>query len=295
MRTDFSGVGVALVTPFNSDGTVDYTTLEQLIDFQIKNSTDYLVVLGTTGEAATLSLNERKQIVSFIKEKNNHRLPILLGLGGYNTDEITNTIAQFDLNGIDAILSVVPYYSKPTQEGIFRHFQAVADASSVPVVLYNVPGRTGRNMTAETTLRIAHSSDKFVAIKEASGIMTQISRILKDKPSDFQVISGDDALAVPVISIGGAGVISVVCNAFPKQYSEMVHAAMNGNYALASSWHLKFIDFIQSLFHENNPGGIKAAMQVLGLLKNELRLPLCPVSQELYNSIADQVKMLGRK
>ncbi|MDP4184063.1 MAG: 4-hydroxy-tetrahydrodipicolinate synthase [Bacteroidota bacterium] len=292
MRTDFSGAGVALVTPFNTDGTVDYTALEQLINYQIENGTDYLVILGTTAETATLSPLERKQVIDFIKEKNRKRLPLVLGIGGYNTAEVIETVAQTDLEGISAILSVVPYYSKPTQEGIYLHFMAIAQASPVPIMLYNVPGRTGTNMTAETTLRLAHASDKFVAIKEASGVMIQISKIIKDKPADFQVISGDDALAVPAIAIGGAGVISVVCNALPRQLSTMVHAAQKGDYALASSLHLKLIDFTQNMFLENNPGGVKAALHALGLIKNELRLPLCPVSQELYNEIARETNLL---
>ncbi|MDP4206082.1 MAG: 4-hydroxy-tetrahydrodipicolinate synthase [Bacteroidota bacterium] len=292
MRTDFSGAGVALVTPFNTDGTVDYTALEQLINYQIENGTDYLVILGTTAETATLSPLERKQVIDFIKEKNRKRLPLVLGIGGYNTAEVIETVAQTDLEGISAILSVVPYYSKPTQEGIYLHFMAIAQASPVPIMLYNVPGRTGTNMTAETTLRLAHASNKFIGIKEASGVMIQMSKIIKDKPADFQVISGDDALAVPAIAIGGAGVISVVCNALPRQLSTMVHAAQKGDYALASSLHLKLIDFTQNMFLENNPGGVKAALHALGLIKNELRLPLCPVSQELYNEIARETNLL---
>lgn len=292
MQANFRGSGVALITPFQADGNIDFQALEQLVEFHATNKTDYLVVLGTTAETATLTAEERKQVVDFIKDKNAGRMPLVIGVGGNCTQAVIDQIKATNFDGIAGILSVAPYYNKPGQDGIVAHFMAIAEVCPVPVILYNVPGRTGVNMTAETTVKLAKASEKFVAIKEASGDMNQVSHIIKNKPKAFQVISGDDGLAVPMISVGAEGVISVVANALPLELSNMVHAALENNYVAAAQMHSSLIEFVDAIFAEGNPAGVKAAMEQLSLIENNLRLPLCKVSDSLYRQIGDLLKTI---
>ena len=282
----FRGLGVAMVTPFDQDKEIDYDATERLIEHLIVGGTDFLVVLGTTGESATLTDKEKRSLIKFVIKKNDGRLPIMLGIGGNDTDHIIELIDDYDFDGIDAILSVTPYYNKPTQKGIELHFKAIAHQSSLPIVLYNVPGRTGVNMTAETTLKLAHEVPNIIGIKEASGNLNQMSYILRDRPENFLVLSGDDGLALPQMSMGADGVISVVGNALPKRFSEMIKLAQQHNFAEASKIHLELIEIIDSLFVEGNPGGIKAALSVLGLIENNLRLPLAPISESAHYKLS---------
>ena len=284
MNKNFRGTGVALVTPFLPDGSIDFNGLGNLVNHLIAGGIDYLVVLGTTGETSTLTKDEKIAVVNHVLETNAKRIPVVLGLGGNNTLEITENIEYFDFKKIDAILSVSPYYNKPTQEGIFRHYKMIAEASPVPVILYNVPGRTSSNVTAETTLRLAEVPN-IIGIKEASGNLEQIMHIIKDKPRDFLVISGDDALTLPIIASGGDGVISVVANAFPGIFSEMVKLALKGDLEAARKNHYKLFDIIRFLFSEGNPGGIKAALKILNITQDHMRLPLYRVSETTYQSI----------
>ncbi len=285
MTHPFKGAGVALITPFNEDKSVDYAALERMIEDQINGGIDYLVVLGTTGETPTLSEDEKKEIVRFVIEKNAGRLKIMLGMGGNNTIGLVKTIQNTNFEGIDAILSVTPYYNKPTQEGLFQHFKAVVEASPIPVVLYNVPGRTGVNMEADTTLRIAHLSEKVIGIKEACGDLGQFAKIANDAPDYFKVISGDDGLTLPSIASGSIGVISVIANAMPEKLSQLTHASLDGNMALASKLHLQMTEMLKLIFREGNPAGVKALMELMGKAKNQLRLPLVPVSSATYGAI----------
>ena len=283
----FSGTGVAIITPFNSDLSIDYKSLEKQIEHLISNNINYLVVLGTTGESVTQSESEKDELVKFIKEKVNNRVPIVLGMGSNNTQALVEKIKKTDFTGIDAILSVAPYYNKPTQEGLYQHFKAVSEASPVSVILYNVPGRTSSNINAETTLRLAHDFKNVVAVKEASGNFSQVMYIVKDKPDDFAVISGEDALTLPLISAGVSGVISVVANALPKEFSEMVQLALNDNFTEAQKIHYKLLEFIDTLFVEGNPAGIKEALSIKGITENHLRLPLVPVSKETHQKLKE--------
>jgi 4-hydroxy-tetrahydrodipicolinate synthase len=278
MTHPFTGAGVALITPFNEDKSVDYSALERLVEDQISGGTDYLVVLGTTGETPALSENEKKEIVRFVIEKNAGRLKIVVGMGGNNTSALVQSIKNTDFNGIDAILSVTPYYSKPTQEGLFQHFKMVVESSPVPVILYNVPGRTGVNMDADTTLRIAQLSEKVAGIKEASGDLGQFAKIISSAPEYFKVISGDDSLTLPSIAIGSIGIISVIANALPKELSELTHTALQGKMELAGQLHIQMAEMLKLIFKEGSPGGVKALMEMMGKAKNQLRLPLVPVS-----------------
>ena len=283
----FSGTGVAIITPFNSDLSIDYKSLEKQIEHLISNNINYLVVLGTTGESVTQSESEKDELVRFIKEKVNKRVPIVLGMGSNNTQALVEKIKKTDFSGIDAILSVAPYYNKPTQEGLYQHFKAISEASPLPIILYNVPGRTSSNLSAKTTLRLAHDFKNIVAVKEASGDFSQVMYILKDKPEDFAVISGEDALTLPLISAGVSGVISVVANALPKEFSEMVQLALNDNFTEAKKIHYKLLEFIDTLFVEGNPAGVKEALSIKGITKNHLRLPLVPVSKETHQKLKD--------
>ena len=291
-QSKFTGTGVAIVTPFKSDLKIDYTALETHIEHLLTNGVNYLVVLGTTGESGTQIDYEKDELIRFVKEKVDSRVPLVLGVGGNNTQAILNKIAKTDFNQIDAILSVAPYYNKPTQEGLYQHFKAIAEASPVPVILYNVPGRTGSNINAETTLRLAHDFNNIIAIKEASGNFSQAMYILKDKPKDFMVISGEDALTLPLLSVGFSGVISVVANAMPKEFSDMVQLALNNNYQEAEKIHYKLLEFIDTLFVEGNPAGIKAALNILGIIENNLRLPLVPVSDNTYKKLEELIKKI---
>ena len=292
MTHPFSGAGVALITPFNKDKSIDYNALEKLIEDQINGGTDYLVSLGTTGETPALSEEEKKEIIRFTIAKNAGRLKLVIGIGGNNTLGLVKSIETTNFEGIDAILSVAPYYNKPTQEGIFQHFKAVVNASPIPVILYNIPGRTGINMDAETTLRIANLSEKVIGIKEASGDLTQFAKIIKEAPEYFKVISGDDGFTLPSISIGSIGVISVLANALPEQVRQLTHAALDGNMKTATQLHLQLNEILKLLFKEGNPAGIKALMEIQGKLENQLRLPLVPVSNSTYQQLENELKKI---
>lgn len=292
MKPDFTGLGVAMVTPFTNNGGVDYPALQRLTNHLVENGTSYLVVHGTTGESVVLDESEKSATLEFILENNNNKLPVVLGVGGNDTADIVRTLDTTDLSGVNAILSVAPYYNKPTQEGLYQHFMKVADASPVPVILYNVPGRTGRNMREETTLRLANHKN-IIAIKEASGSFNQIMSIIQHAPADFKLICGDDAIALPAISMGAIGVISVVGNAYPKQFSQMVAFGLKGDLKAANKIHYSLLDLIQHLFIESNPSGIKEVLRLLKISGNYTRLPLVPVSEDLAGKIkvlVDQIK-----
>jgi len=291
-HVDLTGMGVVLITPFQTNGEVDYPALARLVDFQLQNDTDYLLVLGTNAETSTLTISEQKEITRFVVEKVKGRIPIVLGMSGNNTKAVVERLKTEDMDGVDAILSVVPYYNKPSQEGIYQHYKAIAQATSLPIVLYNVPGRTVTNMTAETTLRLARDFDNVIAVKEASGNMAQIGTIIKHKPEDFQVISGDDGMTLPLIALGLVGVISVIGNAFPKEFSRMVHLALSGDYANALSIHLNFLELFDLLFTDGSPAGIKSVLSMMGYVENELRLPLVPVQPATYEKIRNVLQEL---
>jgi 4-hydroxy-tetrahydrodipicolinate synthase len=292
MRKSFRGAGVALITPFKSDLSIDFNGLDKIVDYQLENDIDFLVVLGTTAETSTLSNEEKQQIVDYVCNKLAGKIPVVVGIGGNNTQSVAENCKKMDLSKADGILSVVPYYSKPTQEGIFQHFMAISDASPLPVILYNVPGRTGVSMSAETTVRLARASEKFAGTKEASGNLSEISKIIRDKPENFIVLSGDDSLALPIISIGGEGVISVAANVVPKALAELIHSALKNDFRSAASLHLKLQTIFDALFLDGNPGGPKAALNSMGIIQNKLRLPLVPVSPKTYNILANEVKNL---
>lgn len=270
------GMGIALITPFKADKSIDFKALASLIDYQITNGADYLVVLGTTAETPTLTADERREVREFVASRVNGRVPLVLGLGGNSTTAVVDEISKTDLSAYCAILSVTPYYNKPSQEGLFQHYKLVSEASPRPVILYNVPGRTGVNMTAETTLRIASSCDNVIAIKEASGNMSQMDEIIKRKPADFMVISGDDGITFPLITLGAVGVISVIGNAFPNEFSRMVRLALDGRYEHALQIHHRFTELFNLLFVDGNPAGVKCVLNAMGFIENELRLPLVP-------------------
>ncbi len=291
MDERFRGLGVALVTPFRDNGQIDYAALERLIEHQITGGVDYVVSMGTTGESVTLTKAEKKELLAQTIGFVRNRVGVVLGVGGNNTAEVIEALQSFEMDGVDAILSVSPYYNKPTQEGIYQHYKAIAQVSLRPIILYNVPGRTGSNMTADTTLRLARDFANIIAIKEASANLDQMGRILKHKPADFMLISGDDALTLPIIAMGGVGVISVVGNALPQECSLLVKAALDGDLATARKEHLRLIEVIDLLFAEGNPGGIKEVLKVLGICGDTMRLPLVNISDatatKLYKALAD--------
>lgn len=291
-ETDLTGLGVALITPFKSDGSIDFGALEKLIEYQIENGSRYIVCLGTTAETPTLSDSEREAIVRFMVEKVRKRVPIVMGVGGNNTVALRETLTSFDFSGISAILSVTPYYNKPSQEGLFRHYSVLSEASPLPLILYNVPGRTGVNLSAETTLRVARACQNVIGIKEASGDIAQVKKIIDGKTDDFLVISGDDAMTLPIIQNGGNGVISVLANAFPKLFSELVVAALNGDEQFIQSHEKAFENTFKLLFKDGNPAGVKCYLSLMGLIENELRLPLVPVCDETRNNILSDLKTL---
>lgn len=282
---NLKGMGVALVTPFKADKSIDFDALGRIIEYQIQNGVDYLVVLGTTSENPTLSADEREAIKDFVADRVADRVPMVLGVGGNNTAAVVSEARTVDTRRFRAILSVVPYYNKPSQEGIYQHYKAIAEASPLPVILYNVPGRTGVNMTAETTLRLAAEFPHIIAIKEASGNMVQVDEIIKHKPDDFMVISGDDAVTFPLITLGAVGVISVIGNAFPREFSRMVRLALAGDYAAARTIHHRFNDLFGLLFVDGNPAGVKCVLNAMGYCENELRLPLVPTRITTYEKI----------
>lgn len=281
----FNGTGVALITPFRKDKSIDFAALGKLVEHVISNKCDYLVMMGTTSENPTLQKDEKSAVINHIIETAGNRVPIVVGIGGNNTQAIVDTINETDFSNIDGILSVAPYYNKPLQEGIYQHFREIARVAPVPVILYNVPGRTSSNILAETTLRLANEFSNIVAVKEASGNMSQIMQIVKNKPTHFSVLSGDDAITLPLISIGVSGVISVVANAYPFEFSEMVRLARANKFDEAYVYHYKLLDFIENLFVEGNPGGIKAALKELKICDNFLRLPLIPVSEKTQKKL----------
>jgi len=292
INSKLKGMGVALITPFKDDESIDFDALSRIVEFQIKNGTDYLVVCGTTAETPTLTEQEKEDIKNFVVSINRGRLPIVLGVGGNNTRAVVEKMQQIDLTGIDAILSVTPYYNKPSQEGLYQHYAAIAKASRLPIVLYNVPGRTGVNMSAQTTLRLANEFNNICAIKEASGNFNQIDDIIKNKPTDFLVISGDDGITFPLITLGAVGVISVIGNAFPKEFSRMVRLALQGDYKSARSIHHRFTELIELLFVEGNPAGVKSMLAVMGFIQNKLRLPLVPNTINTYEKIRQVLNQL---
>lgn len=288
----FKGLGIALVTPFTSDGQIDYESLKRLIDYQINNGADFLCIMATTGEIPTLTTEEKQRIKELVLNIVQGRLPILMGCGGNNTSAVVEELQKNDFDGIDGILSICPFYNKPTQEGLFKHFEAISKATTLPIVLYNVPGRTGVNMEAETTIKLAHECQNIVAIKEASGNLKQVEEIIKNKPSNFDVISGDDALTYQIIERGATGVISVIGNAFPKEFSNMVHLELKGDYENALKIHRNLTDIFDLLFIDGNPAGIKATLSEMGMIENVLRLPLVPARQGTIQSISKLVKEL---
>lgn len=288
----FYGTGVALVTPFNADGSVDYDGLEKLINYQIEGKVDYLVSLGTTGESATLNKDEKKKIWAYTAEINNGRVPLIAGIGGNDTAELIDSIKSFDNTGYDAILSASPYYNKPTQEGIYQHYKAISQSTDMDILLYNVPGRTGSNVSPETTCRLASDFDNIIGTKEASGSFDQFNQIMRDKPADFLLISGDDPVALPMIALGAAGIISVVGNALPFQYSEMIRLCLKGDFKAAQPLHLALIEFTRLIFTEGNPAGVKAALKHFGVCGDQVRLPLVPASAGLTQQIVAEIQKI---
>ena len=292
VRNIFKGLGIALVTPFKEDGSVDYKSLVRLVEYQLDNGADFLCILATTGETPVLTADEKQKIKEMIVSLVGGRVPILIGCGGNNTAAIVEELQTRDFKGIDGILSVCPYYNKPSQEGLYQHFKTIAAATKLPVVLYNVPGRTGVNMTAATTVRLANDCENIVAIKEASGNLEQVDEIIKNKPNDFDVISGDDALTFPMVSCGAVGVISVIGNALPKEFSKMIRLQMRGEYDPARKIHHRFTDLFSLLFVDGNPAGVKAMLSEMGFIENVLRLPLVPMRIKNMQRMSDILKEL---
>lgn len=289
----FQGTGVAIITPFKDDLTVDYNALSNLVNYNIDNGTDYIVISGTTGESVTITKEEKQQIVSCVIETNKGRVPLVLGIGGNNTAEVVNEIESTDLSQIDAILSVSPYYSKPTQEGIYQHFKTISKACPVDVIMYNVPGRTSSNMLPETLVRLAKDFNNIIAVKEAAGNMHQYLNLIKDVPDDFLIISGDDDLALSVVLAGGSGVISVIGQALPKQFSKMIRLGLEGKNKDAYALHFQLMDIINLIFSENNPAGIKAVLEELNLAKSHVRLPLVKASTSLKQDVKEALKVFS--
>jgi len=291
MNNKFLGTGVALVTPFKADLSIDHEALAHIVEFNIDGGTEYLVICGTTGESVTLTKQEKKDVVATISKANNGRVPLVLGIGGNNTIQVVEEIIATDLSKIDAILSVAPYYSKPTQEGIYQHFKAISEASPIDVILYNVPGRTSKNIEVETTLSLANDFKNVIGVKEAGNNMSQYLELIKNKPEDFLIISGDDDLALGVTLAGGSGVISVIGQAFPKEFSNMIRLGLKGDAKESYKLHYKLMDIISFIFEENNPAGIKAVFEALNLCQDTVRLPLVPASNILKEKIANFVKV----
>jgi len=292
MQNIFRGLGIALITPFKKDGSVDYKALKSVVDYQIGNGADFIVILATTGETPCLEKEEKDEITKTVIDVVKGRVPILKYCGGNNTAAVVREIKESDWSGVDGILSICPYYNKPSQEGLYEHFKAIANVSKLPIVLYNVPGRTGVNMTAETTIRIANSFSNVVAIKEASGSLEQVDEIIKYKPDNFEVLSGDDALTFPMIVSGAVGVISVIGNALPKEFSRMIRLELNGEFEAARAIHHKFTELYKLLFVDGNPAGCKALLNDMGMIENILRLPLVPTRIETKQKMNDILKGL---
>lgn len=292
VRNIFKGLGIALITPFCKDGSVDYKSLVRLMEYQLDNGADFLCILATTGETPCLTKDEKQKIKDLVVSTVKGRVPILMGCGGNNTAAIVEELQTGDFRGIDGVLSVCPYYNKPSQEGLYQHFKKIAAATSLPVVLYNVPGRTGVNLKAETTVRLARDCENIVAIKEASGSLEQVDEIIKNKPKDFAVISGDDALTFPMISCGAEGVISVIGNALPKEFSRMIRLEFKGEYEGARKIHHRFTELFSLLFVDGNPAGVKAMLHEMGFIENVLRLPLVPTRISTLQKMSEILKEL---
>ena len=292
VRNIFKGLGIALITPFCKDGSVDYKSLVRLMEYQLDNGADFLCILATTGETPCLTKDEKQKIKDLVVSTVKGRVPILMGCGGNNTAAIVEDLHTGDFRGIDGVLSVCPYYNKPSQEGLYQHFKTIAAATSLPVVLYNVPGRTGVNLKAETTVRLARDCENIVAIKEASGSLEQVDEIIKNKPKDFAVISGDDALTFPMISCGAEGVISVIGNALPKEFSRMIRLEFKGEYEGARKIHHRFTELFSLLFVDGNPAGVKAMLHEMGFIENVLRLPLVPTRISALQKMSEILKEL---
>jgi 4-hydroxy-tetrahydrodipicolinate synthase len=290
LREKFTGTGIAVVTPFHADGKIDWESFSKLIEFWIKGKVEYLVVLGTTGESATIHGDEKQAVFSFVNKVVAGRVPLVAGIGGSDTLDVLEGFKKFDLSGYDAILSVSPSYNKPNQEGIFQHYKALDAATPLPIIMYNVPGRTGQNVSAETTIRIAKECKKVFATKEACGNFEQINYILKNKPADFMVISGDDPITLHMIAAGAEGLISVVANAYPAEYSEMVRLCLKGNFTEAQKIHYKYTDIIASMFTEGSPSGVKTYLSEMGLCQNTFRMPVWPVSSAHHQKIKELMK-----
>ena len=293
LREMFRGTGVAIVTPFDKEGSIDWTSFEKVINHIIDGKCEYLVVLGTTGESATIHGKEKQEVFSFVNKINAGRVPLVAGIGGNDTHDVILGFKTFDLSGYDAILSVAPYYNKPNQEGLFQHFKTLDAATPLPIIMYNVPSRTGINVAGETQVRIANQCKNIFATKEASGDFAQINYIVKNKPADFMVISGDDPITLQMIADGAEGLISVVANAYPKDYSEMVRLCLTGRYNEALPIHLKYIDIISSMFAEGSPSGVKAYLSEMGLCENYFRLPVWPVSEKHHSKIRELMKKVS--
>jgi 4-hydroxy-tetrahydrodipicolinate synthase len=294
LREKFTGTGIAIVTPFLENGKIDWDSFKKLIEFWIRGKVEYIVVLGTTGESATIHGEEKQQVFSFVNEAVKGRLPLVAGIGGNDTGEVINNFGEFDLKGYDAILSVSPYYNKPNQEGLFQHYKALDAATPLPIIMYNVPSRTGMNVTADTQLRIARECKNIFATKEASGNFEQINQIIKYKPDEFMVISGDDPITLPMIACGAEGLISVVANAYPKDYSDMVRLCLAGKLNEAQKLHYKYTDIIASMFAEGSPSGVKAYLAEMGLCKNTFRLPVYKITDKLYQKIKELMKTVAQ-
>lgn len=290
----FKGTGVAIVTPFKNDSSIDFAALGRVINHVIGGGVNYIVALGTTGESVTLTKDEKKAIISYVVEAIDGRVPLMVGIGGNNTQEVINSVRHSNLTGVDGILSVAPYYNKPSQKGLFQHFKAIATSSPLPLVIYNVPGRTSCNITSDTCLELAHACENIIGVKEASGDISQIMRIIKSKPDNFAVISGDDMMTIPIIAVGGAGVISVLANAFPAQTSEIVSHSLKGNFKSARELQFRFLEMIELLFIEGNPSGVKAMMSFMNICQNNLRLPLVPVSRTIYTRIQKAIEEVNK-
>jgi 4-hydroxy-tetrahydrodipicolinate synthase len=294
MMKKLKGTGVAIVTPFKNDFSIDFAALGRVIDHVINGGVNYIVALGTTGESVTISKDEKKALISYVVEAIDSRVPLIVGIGGNNTQEVINSIRHSNLTGVDGILSVAPYYNKPSQKGLFQHFKAIATSSPLPLIIYNVPGRTSCNISSDTCLELAHACENIVAVKEASGDINQIMRIIKGKPDSFSVISGDDVMTIPIIAAGGSGVISVLANAFPSQTSDLITHSLKSNFKAAREIQFRFLEMIDLLFIDGNPSGVKAMLNILNICQNNLRLPLVPVNRTVYTRIQKAIEEIDK-